>query len=107
MNIHETIYWHLGGYSPRLFSESKRVLPEYSRYMAVLLKHLLGGERHFYICRRRGESRTELAFLNALHIKGASEFTPDKILLKLDGRRKEAKRLIELAEHLEREAQER
>lgn len=107
MDIHETIYWHLGGYSPRLFSKSKRVLPEYSRYMAVLLQHLLDGERHFYICRRHGESRTELAFLNALHIKGASEFTPDKIWLKLDGRRKEVKRLIELAEHLEKEAKER
>lgn len=107
MDIHETIYWHLGGYSPRLFSESKRVLPEYSRYMAAILKHLLNGERHFYICRRHGESRTELAFLNALNIKGASEFTPDKIWLKLDVRRKEAKRLIELAEHLEREAKEK
>lgn len=104
MDIHETIYWHLGGYSPKLFGKNKRVLPEYSRYMAVLLQHLLDGERHFCICRRHGESRTELAFLNALHIKGASEFTPDKIWLKLDGRRKEAKRLIELAEHLEREA---
>lgn len=107
MNIHETIYWHLGGYSPRLFGKNKRVLPEYSRYMAVLLQHLLDGERHFYICRRHGESQTEFAFLNALHINGASEFTPDKIWLKLDGRRKEAKRLIELAEHLEREAKER
>lgn len=104
MDIHNTIYWHLGCYSPKLFGKNKRVLPEYSRYMAVLLQHLLDGERHFYIRRRHGESRTELAFLNELHIKGTSEFTPDKIWLKLDGRRKEAKRLIELAEHLEREA---
>lgn len=107
MDIHETIYLHLGGYSPRLFSKNKRVLPEYTRYMAALLQHLLDGERHFYICRRHGESHTELAFLNALHIKDASEFAPDKIWLKLDGRRKEAKRLIELAEHLEREAKEK
>lgn len=107
MDIHNAIYWHLGGYSPKLFSKNKRVLPEYSRYMAVLLQHLLDGERHFCICRRHGETRTELAFLNALHIKGTSEFTPDKIWLKLDGRRKEVKRLIELAEHLEREAKEK
>lgn len=107
MDIHNTIYWYLGGYSPRLFSKNKRVLPEYSRYMAVLLQHLLDGERHFYICRRHGETRTELAFLNALHIKDASEFTPDRIWLKLDGGRKEAKRLIELAERLERGAKER
>lgn len=104
MDIHETIYWHLGGYSPRLFGKNKRVLPEYTRYMAVLLQHLLGGERHFYICRRHGESRKELDFLNALHIKGAAEFVPDKIWLKLDGRRKEVRRLVELAEHLEKEA---
>lgn len=106
MDIHETIYWHLGGYSPRLFSKNKRVLPEYSRYMAVLLQHLMDDERHFYICRRHGESRAELDFLNALHIKSAAEFAQDKIWFKLDGRRKEVKRLVELAEHLEREAQE-
>lgn len=43
MDIHNAIYWHLGGYSPKLFSKNKRVLPEYSRYMAVLLQHLLDG----------------------------------------------------------------
>ncbi len=107
MNIHETIHWHLGGYSPRLFSPNGRVKSEYSRLMAVLLQHLLDDERHFCIYRRHGESLTELAFLNALHIKGAADFTPDRIWLKLDGRRKEVRRLVELAEHLEREGKEK